>query len=321
MNVTAPQSCDVVIAGGGIVGAACALACAQAGLRVALVEREHSRRRRHRRGHGTHCGARRLRGAVRPHPPLAGVVASLQRDLARSAEYETPGTLWVAADDEEMAEAARKHAYLARARGSQRTALQPRAGRDGTQSAPGPGRRIARCGMTRSFIRPSLRLSGAAGAVAGRRRAARLGDYAFGRWRSTARRRHTLRAPRLVNAARRRRPVLHAGTAAQKTQRASGHYRPLSRLSSPSTRRTRLPEECPLADHRLGCLQRAAAAAPARCSSARRASTATKTPLSIRRCWAAMLQRAIALSAFARLRSTSCACGPAFAPPRPTSCR
>ena len=34
------QSYDVVIAGGGIVGAACALACAQAGLRVALVERE-----------------------------------------------------------------------------------------------------------------------------------------------------------------------------------------------------------------------------------------------------------------------------------------
>ncbi|MGA3034510.1 MAG: FAD-dependent oxidoreductase [Terracidiphilus sp.] len=31
---------DVAIAGGGIVGAACALACAQRGLRVALVERD-----------------------------------------------------------------------------------------------------------------------------------------------------------------------------------------------------------------------------------------------------------------------------------------
>ena len=40
MNTTTPQRFDAVIAGGGIVGAACALACAQAGLRVALVERD-----------------------------------------------------------------------------------------------------------------------------------------------------------------------------------------------------------------------------------------------------------------------------------------
>ncbi len=40
MSSAAPLSFDVVVAGGGIVGAACALASAQAGLRVALVERE-----------------------------------------------------------------------------------------------------------------------------------------------------------------------------------------------------------------------------------------------------------------------------------------
>ena len=40
MSVAAPQTFDTVIAGGGIVGAACALACAQKGLRVALVERD-----------------------------------------------------------------------------------------------------------------------------------------------------------------------------------------------------------------------------------------------------------------------------------------
>ena len=40
MSSTAPQTYDVVVAGGGIVGAACSLACAQAGLRVALVERD-----------------------------------------------------------------------------------------------------------------------------------------------------------------------------------------------------------------------------------------------------------------------------------------
>src|SRR5579859_4484736 len=37
---TAPQDYDVVVAGGGIVGAACTYFCAQAGLRVALVERD-----------------------------------------------------------------------------------------------------------------------------------------------------------------------------------------------------------------------------------------------------------------------------------------
>jgi 2-polyprenyl-6-methoxyphenol hydroxylase-like FAD-dependent oxidoreductase len=35
---SAAQSFDVVFAGGGIVGTACVYACAQAGMRVALVE-------------------------------------------------------------------------------------------------------------------------------------------------------------------------------------------------------------------------------------------------------------------------------------------
>jgi glycine/D-amino acid oxidase-like deaminating enzyme len=37
--------------------------------------------------------------------------AELARELPKNAEYETTGTLWVAADDEEMAEAERKLAY------------------------------------------------------------------------------------------------------------------------------------------------------------------------------------------------------------------
>lgn len=40
MNAAAPQSYDVVAAGGGIVCAACALFRTQAGFRVALIERE-----------------------------------------------------------------------------------------------------------------------------------------------------------------------------------------------------------------------------------------------------------------------------------------
>ncbi len=52
--MTAEPVFDVAIAGGGIVGAACALACAQRGLSVALVERDVARQRGHCRGHGAH---------------------------------------------------------------------------------------------------------------------------------------------------------------------------------------------------------------------------------------------------------------------------
>jgi glycine/D-amino acid oxidase-like deaminating enzyme len=113
MSSAAPQTYDVVVAGGGIVGAACALACAQAGLRVALVERDFV-------GGGATAAAmghivvlddsqaqfaltrrsQQLWQALRPALPAA-------------AEYETPGTLWVAADEEELAEAARKRDWLA----------------------------------------------------------------------------------------------------------------------------------------------------------------------------------------------------------------
>ena len=40
MSSSSRRNYDVVVAGGGIVGTACALACAQAGLKAALVERD-----------------------------------------------------------------------------------------------------------------------------------------------------------------------------------------------------------------------------------------------------------------------------------------
>ena len=49
MTSVRDRSYDVVVAGGGIVGTACALAFAQAGLRVALVEREFLGAERQRR--------------------------------------------------------------------------------------------------------------------------------------------------------------------------------------------------------------------------------------------------------------------------------
>ena len=113
MSVAAQQSYDVVVAGGGIVGSACALAFARAGLRVALVERE-----------SVASGAT---GAAMGHIVVMSdsdaqfalthrsqrLWQALKSGLPANAEYQTPGTLWVAADDEEMAEAARKHSWLA----------------------------------------------------------------------------------------------------------------------------------------------------------------------------------------------------------------
>jgi len=107
------QSYDAVIAGGGIVGAATALACAQAGLRVALVERDFMG------GGATAAGMGHIVVMDDSEAQFALTRRSQQlwqavsASLPAGAEYEARGTLWVAADDEELAEAARKQAWLA----------------------------------------------------------------------------------------------------------------------------------------------------------------------------------------------------------------
>lgn len=104
---------DVVIAGGGIVGAACAAALANTGMKVALVERDVL-------GSGaTAAGMGHI--VVMDDSPAQFQLTrhsqqlwqALARRLGARAEYESCGTLWVAADDEEMAEAERKHQYYA----------------------------------------------------------------------------------------------------------------------------------------------------------------------------------------------------------------
>ncbi len=113
MSGAAPQTYDAVIAGGGIVGAACALACAQAGLRVALVERDFV-------GSGaTAAGMGHIVVLDDSEAQFALTRRSQQlwhairETLPPAAEYETPGTLWIAADEEELAEADRKRDWLA----------------------------------------------------------------------------------------------------------------------------------------------------------------------------------------------------------------
>jgi len=107
------QTYDVLIAGGGIVGAACALACAQAQLRVVLVERDAlgSGATAAGMGHIVVMDDSEAQFALTRRSQQ--LWQSLSSALPPSAEYQTPGTIWVAADDEEMSEAARKHRWLA----------------------------------------------------------------------------------------------------------------------------------------------------------------------------------------------------------------
>jgi len=115
MNASAtqsPHSFDAVIAGGGIVGAACALACAQEGLRVALVERDFLGGGATAAGMGHIVVLDDSEAQFRLTRRSQQLWQRLSPSLPPSAEYEARGTLWVAADDEEMAEAARKQTYL-----------------------------------------------------------------------------------------------------------------------------------------------------------------------------------------------------------------
>ncbi len=102
---------DVAIAGGGIVGAACAFACARRGLKVALVERDVL---------GSGATAAGMGHIVvmddsEAQFALTRYSQQLWNDLAPhlppSAEFEQRGTLWIAADREEMDAAEGKCAY------------------------------------------------------------------------------------------------------------------------------------------------------------------------------------------------------------------
>ena len=113
MSAAARQTFDAVIAGGGIVGAACALACAQKGLRVALVERDvlGSGATAAGMGHIVVMDDSEAQFALTRRSQQ--LWQALSPTLPTGAEYETPGTLWVAADDEELDEAVRKRSWLA----------------------------------------------------------------------------------------------------------------------------------------------------------------------------------------------------------------
>jgi D-hydroxyproline dehydrogenase subunit beta len=105
------SSFDAVIIGGGIVGAATAAACARAGMRIALVERGvlGGGATAAGMGHIVVMDDSEAQFALTRYSQV--LWSELSCGLPANVEYETPGTLWLAADDEEMAEAERKQRF------------------------------------------------------------------------------------------------------------------------------------------------------------------------------------------------------------------
>ena len=101
---------DVIIIGAGIVGAACAYECTAAGMRVAIIERGVPG--------GATTGAGMGHVVVMDDSPAQLALTRYSRSLwlelipqlPPAVEYSSSGTLWVAADEEEMAEVYSKHA-------------------------------------------------------------------------------------------------------------------------------------------------------------------------------------------------------------------
>ena len=107
---------DVAVVGAGIVGAACASECARAGLSVIVFDRGSV-------GGGTTAAAMGhivLMDDSEAQFALTSYSRRLWRELGpglpAEVQYDSCGTLWVAADEEEMAEARRK-AEFCHARG------------------------------------------------------------------------------------------------------------------------------------------------------------------------------------------------------------
>ena len=105
--MSAAERFDVAIAGGGIVGCACALACAQRSFKVALVERDVL-------GSGaTAAGMGHIVVMDDSEAQFALTRYSQELwhrlNLSPASEYVQTGTLWIAADSEEMGAAEQKH--------------------------------------------------------------------------------------------------------------------------------------------------------------------------------------------------------------------
>src|SRR5438477_12107927 len=102
---------DVVVIGAGIVGAACAHQCASRGMSVLVINRDIV-------GGGATAAAMGHIVVMDDSEAQFALTRYSQRlwqelrpELPDDVEYEQRGTVWVAADDEEMQEVERKREY------------------------------------------------------------------------------------------------------------------------------------------------------------------------------------------------------------------
>ncbi len=102
---------DVAIVGGGIVGAACARVLAREKLRVVLIEAGDvaGGATAAGMGHIVTMDGSEAQFALTSYS--AKLWTELRPSLPAGAEYETRGTMWVAADNEEMTAVRAKHAF------------------------------------------------------------------------------------------------------------------------------------------------------------------------------------------------------------------
>ncbi len=108
------ETYDVAIVGAGIVGAACADAFAERGMRVAIVDGAvvGSGATAAGMGHIVVMDDSEAQFALTDYSQR--LWQRLRPDLPADVEYEQTGTIWVAADEEEMAEVIRKRDYYQR---------------------------------------------------------------------------------------------------------------------------------------------------------------------------------------------------------------
>jgi D-hydroxyproline dehydrogenase subunit beta len=120
------RSYDVAVVGAGIVGAACARECTRQGLRVAVIDRDviGNGATAAGMGHVVVMDDSEAQFALTHYSQQ--LWRELRPKLPANAEYEECGTIWVAADEEEMAEVRRKHDYYGQ-RGVATEVLDPEA--------------------------------------------------------------------------------------------------------------------------------------------------------------------------------------------------
>jgi D-hydroxyproline dehydrogenase subunit beta len=104
-------TCDVVIVGAGIVGAACAHECALRGLKVVLLDRDAvgAGATAAGMGHIVVMDDSEAQFALTRYSQC--LWQELRPELPDDVEYEQCGTVWVAADEEEMQEVHRKRDF------------------------------------------------------------------------------------------------------------------------------------------------------------------------------------------------------------------